>query len=388
MKILHKLLCSFFILFLFLSCKSVSKNNTQIPKNPKDSITLLFAGDIMAHNVNYNMKDYNIIWNDIREEVQSADFAFANLEAPIDSTKKASSYPYFNMPQAYVQSAIDAGFNVFSLSNNHTNDQLLEGMLETQKSADLFTQKESQNGNKVYFSGLKINPESDYSFNIIEKNGWKILFLPITEILNKPIANQYINYVSTSEKKRQLFIEYCKKIKEENPCDLFILSIHANETEYLRSVTKTQNNYYNDLLDSGVDIIFANHAHLIKDRKIIKKNDETKIIMYANGNTISGQRTRPNFSSDNPNSKTDNTGDGLLYKVTFKKNKNKKPEIITTQNIFITTYITPKREYIIKKMDNNFLDYLYENSRIDWAKYIEKRIKINQTDTKEIFECQ
>ena len=38
-----------------------------------------------------------------------------NIEAPIDTTRSASSYPNFNMTQKYVQAAVDAGFDVFSL---------------------------------------------------------------------------------------------------------------------------------------------------------------------------------------------------------------------------------------------------------------------------------
>ena len=53
------------------------------------------------------------------------------------------------------------------------------------------------------------------------------------------------------------------------------------------------------------------------------KNGAQKIIMYANGNTISGQRTNPNFTEKNVDLERDNTGDGLLYLVELKKSPNK-----------------------------------------------------------------
>ena len=111
--------------------------------------------------------------------------------------------------------------------------------------------------------------------------------------------------------------------------------------------------------------------------------------MYANGNTISGQRTKPDFKSEKPIGERDNTGDGLFYKVIFEKdNKTGNIALLETENIFITTYITPERNYVVNKIDDTFINWLYENNLSTWAKYIEKRREINNTYTKEIFEWQ
>lgn len=358
-----------------------------IPQN--DEITLLFAGDIMAHNVNYNMKDYNKIWKDVKHIISDADLSFGNIEAPVDSTKPASSYPNFNMPKKYLEATIDAGFDVFSLSNNHTNDQLLTGIQETIKTTEQIAKSYSEKEQKVYFSGVKETPESPFTYNIIEKNGWKIIFLPVTELLNRPNYATYINYFTPTDEGKAKIIEYIKKIKAENPCDLFILSIHTNEVEYKRSVPETQESFYKDLLAAGVDIIWANHAHVIKDRKVIvnTQTGRDQLIMYANGNTISGQRTKPELPSKNPNSERDNTGDGLLYKVTLKKNDGSL-KIQKAEPIYITTYINTAYEYVIKPLNQDFVKYLYGVPRDDWAKYIERRIKINKDATKDLIEWQ
>ena len=140
----------------------------------------------MAHTVNYAITDYAKIWKDITPLLQSSDLAFANIEAPIDTTKKHSSYPNFNMTYNYVNASITAGFNVFSLCNNHTNDQGLTGIQETAKTTKAL-QTAAKNQNKdIYFSGIKNSPKENFSYNLIEKNGWKVLFLPITELLNRP----------------------------------------------------------------------------------------------------------------------------------------------------------------------------------------------------------
>ena len=361
----------------------------KIPKDdntPRDSITLLFGGDIMAHWQNYVITTYEKIWRDVKYFIQPCDLAFANIEAPIDTTKESSSYPNFNMTQKYVQASVDAGFDVFSLCNNHTNDQALTGIKETIKTTNKITEYEKSMGHKVYFSGLKETPESAFSYNIIERHGWKILFLPITEILNRPDYASYINYVKTDSTSRQDFIKFIRELKAKNPCDLFILSVHAYEPEYTRVVTDEQNQYYKDLLNAGVDVVWANHAHIIKDRKVIvdTKENRDKIIMYANGNTISAQRRNPDLSSKNPNGEWDNTGDGLLYKVTLKKDNKGSVKIQKAEPFFITTYINTANEFVIKPLNQDFVDYLYEVPRNNWAKYIERRIKINQDATKDL----
>ena len=181
-----------------------------------------------------------------------------------------------------------------------------------------------------------------------------------------------------------------KELRAKNPCDLFVISVHTSEPEYTRAITDKQNEFYMNLLDSGADVVWANHAHIIKDRKIVinTKTGRDKLIMYANGNTISGQRTKPELTSKNPNGERDNTDDGLFYKVTFHKEKAGSIKIKKCEPQFITTYINTANEYVIKPLNQDFVDYLNDVPRTNWAKYIERRIKINKEATKDLIEWQ
>ena len=350
------------------------------------SINLLFGGDIMAHSRNYDVADYSDIWKDVKDIIQKGDLAFANIEAPVDATRPVSSFPQFNMNREYVMASIDAGFSVFSLCNNHSNDQGKEGMKETLKSCRIIAEKYKEEGRSLYFSGLKERPDAPFSYNIIEKNGWKILFFPVTESLNSFDSFKYINYISPDPENRKRFAAYLEKLKADVSCDLFILSLHTNEPEYVRAVTDEQRKYYADLIDAGVDIIWANHTHIIKDRELItdKETGREALIMYANGNTISGQRANPNITMENPNTQRDNTGDGLLYEVLVSKDNSGKVRIEKTHPYFITTYITPKKEFLLKPMNAEFIGWLKETGQPKWAGYIERRLKINQTASKDI----
>ena len=375
-----------------------NKSSTDVIINEtpgSSSITLLFAGDIMAHEENYIVDDFSKIWVDVKEIISQADLAFANIESPIDQTKKVSAYPYFNMSKQYAEAAVEAGFDVFSLCNNHTFDKGINGIQETLKSVNEITEKYSTKENPLYFSGTRETYKGEYTYNLIEKNGWKILFLPITEILNLPEARDYVNYSKDTEEGRELLIKYCKSLREKNPCDLFIISFHTSEPEYIRSYKKSQTQLYEKLLEAGVDVVWANHAHIIKDRKIIINTQDgtQKVIMYGNGNTISGQRRAPVLTSKNPNGERDNTGDGLLYKITFTKNNRNsadstesKPKITFAKPIFITTYINTANHFILRKLDDEFINYLYNVNRTEWAEYIKRRKSINEEYTKDLIE--
>lgn len=399
----------FIILFtvLFASCGTTSEiirqpaedtpledlpqESLSLKNQNKDTITLLFAGDIMAHTVNYNITTYEKIWRDVKDVISEPDLAFANIEAPIDTTRSASSWPNFNMTQKYVQAAVDAGFDVFSLCNNHSNDQYKSGMLETLKTMQRITNTTKENsGHDIYYSGLKNPPESPFTYNYFTVSGWRILFLPITELLNRPDSSDYINFVKPDDTSRKAFQKYVTELKAANPCDLFIISVHTSEPEYTRNITEKQNEFYMNLLNCGADVVWANHAHIIKDRKLVvdTKTNRDKLIMYANGNTISGQRTKPELTSKNPTGERDNTGDGLFYIVTLHKENDGSIKIKKCEPYFITTYINTANEYVIKPLNQSFVDYLYDVPRTNWAKYIERRIKINKEATKDLIEWQ
>lgn len=347
-------------------------------------ITLLFGGDVMAHTENYNISSYSKIWASVTDIIKDADFAFANIESPIDTTLPASTYPNFNMTRNYVQAVIDAGFNVFSLCNNHTTDQGISGITNT---GITMSQLAEANNNNIYYSGLKDSADAPFTYNVLEKNGWRIIFLPISEIINKSKGISYMNFQAPTKTNREKLYSYIKEIKEKEKCDLFILSIHTNEPEYIREVTDAQEEYYMTLLDNGVDIIWANHTHLIKNRKVVvdTKTNSDKLIMYANGNTISGQRREPKLTSTWPNGERDNTGDGLLFKVTLVKNEDS-IQIQKAEPIIITTYINTANEFIIKLLDDDFIDYLYSVNRPTWARYITRRKLIDKQETKDLIE--
>lgn len=363
------------VFLLFAACVTTGVNVESPVKDVKkdSSISLLFAGDIMAHTPNFKFKEFDRIWADVKDLVSSADLAFANIEAPVAENIEWSSYPSFNMHQDYIKAAVDAGFDVFSLANNHSNDQLKEGIVATKQYFDSLKSK------NVYGCGLKSKSKGPLTFHLIEKNGYKILFAAITQLLNRPDYNTWIDYYpSTAAKKKQLKDDL-NAIKQQNNHDLFVLSVHCDDPEYVTAVTDERKKFYKELVEEcGINIVWANHPHVIQEWELLEtdRTNGQALIMYANGNTISAQRTNPQFSK--PETNRDFTGDGVFVKVTLSRNEQNKIKINGLEPTFITTYKAPTGQYVIRILDDDLIHSLERSELTQWAKYLKARKNISE----------
>jgi poly-gamma-glutamate synthesis protein (capsule biosynthesis protein) len=361
------------VLFLFFSCATLPANPSSetLPETAAEAIdevlTLTFAGDIMAHDSNTRMDDYSEIYAAITDITLADDLTFANFETPVHSGRPYESYPTFNVKAAYPDAAIAAGFDVFSLANNHTNDQGLEGIQETYK---YFSGKPKG----VYSAGIKGEARKPaLTYQLMDVRGKKILFAAITELLNAPRFTDYIDYIPPTKSSRDQFLLMAQELRQNNPCDLFVLSIHTAEPEYVHTIAPSQRNYYYSLLASGVDIVWANHPHVARGWEFVGEAGTerlSKLIIYSNGNTISGQRRNPQWYA--PATPRDDTGDGYLLCVRVTK------EGIEAQPVYITTHIDDARHFLIKKLDDAFVQKLRDDKKTTQADYYAARKKITE----------
>lgn len=364
---------------LFFSCATSQLQPTIAQKNnsiqhiekthdKKDDFLFLFtfSGDLMAHTVNFNMKDYDIIYADILDVIKNDDFSFTNLETPVTSSRPFESYPTFNVQSSYAKAAIKAGFDVFSLANNHTNDQGLQGIKETQT----FFENERKNG--IYNSGLRTKKNNLYNhdtlnYDIIEKNGIKILFVAYTEIINALQATEYFNYYQYTSSGKKKIKHDLQKVIKNIPHDIMILSVHTYEPEYVRTVTQKRKNWFYELLDCGVDIIWANHPHVSQDWELVATQSKNKLIMYSVGNLISGQQWTLNY--ENPAHEREYTGNSFLFSVLYNKQG-----VIGIEPQLILTYIDKNRQYIIKHFNKKFINSLSQKQN----EYYTQRLTLMQ----------
>lgn len=384
-----KNLLNLFIIFLLIGCAS----NENIPvnyetlfkteKNIPQEITLTFTGDLMAHTNVTRMKDFSIIYKDILYILKNDDLTFTNLETPVVNHLDYENFPNFNVKNEYPLAAINSGIEVFSLTNNHTNDQGLEGIKSTRKFFEDYNDSLIDKSKKVYFAGIKEKSGNDFTYQIIEKNGFKLLFVAFTEVNNSKEYRTWFDNQGTTDKQRTELYKKITSLKKEHSADIFVLSIHCEEPEYVRTVTERRKVFYHNLLDAGVDIIWANHQHVTQEWEVVKSDKtpyKTKYIMYSVGNFLSGQRYRRNYQ--NPEMTREFTGDSFLFQIKFVKNK----EIIYSDNInpiLITNHTDWYGNTMIKVLNQDFIDSLKSQDK----KYYEKRFELmNQIEGKTIWQ--
>ena len=248
-------------------------------------VSMLFMGDFMQHgpqiraakdsNGTYNYQHY---FEYTASLIQNVDFAIANLEVTL-AGPPYSGYPQFCAPDEYAVAIKEAGFDILTTSNNHSNDRGVKGlirtidMLDSLKIRHLGTYKDS------------IERASTYPL-IIEKDEIKIALLNYTYGTNG-LKTKYPNIVNMLDEETIMEdIEMSKKMQ----VDKIIAFTHWGG-EYRSFPDEYQKKWGEWLLSSGVDIVIGGHPHWVQPAEYrIDSLSNEKLIIWSLGNIISNQR--------------------------------------------------------------------------------------------------
>ncbi|MBN1695946.1 MAG: CapA family protein [Spirochaetales bacterium] len=331
---------------------------------PDETLTISFIGDTMAHDVNFVIKNYAVVYENIKDILHSDDLTFSNLEAPVDEKRPYRTYPAFNIHREYVQAVIEGGIEVFSLANNHTLDQGVEGLYQTLGSLLLLR---DSNNMEVYFSGIRGNTKKPFESVEIRKKGWRIGFIAVTQFLNTARSSPYVHMVNYYVKSQaDAFLAFIRK--ESVKYDLFIVSFHAG-IEYKLLPDKVKADYFRQCIDAGAHIVFGHHPHVLQPYEIVGTGNRKRLIMYSMGNFISGQRwCRKPFEPEHYRSYT---GDSLILTVdvTFGRDG---ASVETVTPVLITNHINENREVVVETFENIIRKKLVP----EWSDYYNKRYTI------------
>lgn len=261
-----------------------------------DKITIAAVGDILLHNPLQRKgvkQGFKSLWQEALPYIESATFAYANLEGPIaanvnsnGSVIKAnawnadvySSYPQFNYPPSLAKDLRDSGFDLVSTANNHALDRYSIGIDRTISALN-------QAGLK--FCGTRVRSSNDSRVAIMEKGNWKVAWISCTEMTN-----------GFNDRYRQVL--YCYKSIDKNwimntihdlknKVDAIIISPHWGN-EYQTYPTKTQQYFARQMLDAGATAVIGSHPHVLQPmEKYITKDGRATLIAYSLGNFVSYQ---------------------------------------------------------------------------------------------------
>ncbi|MBO4874909.1 MAG: CapA family protein [Bacteroidales bacterium] len=246
-------------------------------------ISLLFAGDLMQHDLQFKMAlqddgtyDYSECFQYVKHEIESADIAVANLETTL-AGPPYHGYPNFSSPDKYLVDCKAAGFDIMLTANNHTCDRRQQGLERTIRVMDSVG---------IQHLGTYLDTasfEQNYPL-LIEKNGFRIAMLNYTYAINgaKVHAPNIVNRIDTA--KISIDIEKAKSMEP----DAIIAFMHWG-TEYMLEPDISQKKLADWLFNKGVTHIIGGHPHIVEPIEIRTDSitGEKHILAYSLGNFIS-----------------------------------------------------------------------------------------------------
>lgn len=287
-------------------------------KRESQEVSLVMAGDILLHDpVTESGKlpdgtyNYEHMFVQVQEMVQSADMAFVNQEVILGGKELGlSGYPAFNGAYEVGDALAKAGFDVVLHATNHALDKGKKGILNC-------INYWRNNHSEMAVLGIYDN-QADYDKNcyISEKNGMKIAVLNYTYGTNGISLPSGMPYAVSllKEEKVKADLE-----RAEAEADFTIVCPHWG-IEYSHETSAEQKKWAKFMAGHGADLIIGTHPHVIQPVEWVEGEAGNKaLVYYSLGNFI-------NATSGSGAGTTDRMV-GALAKVTLHKNKDGKVEI-------------------------------------------------------------
>lgn len=302
---------------LLCSCTMAAEQNAQTNSDSIEiaprSITLLFAGDLMQHGVQYKAAlaagggkhyDYEECFRYVKEEIHSADVAIANFETTL-AGGEPSTYPHFNSPDSYLTACKDAGFDILLTANNHSVDTGAKGIRRTIERMDA----EGIPHIGTYVDKEERNREYPYMLDTL---GFRIALLCYTYGTNGiavPKPN-IVNVIDTVQIRKDI-----QRARQQNP-DCIIAFVHWGVEHALLPNTQ-QKTLADWMFRAGIDHVIGGHPHVVQPIEMREYpsaggTKDKHLLVYSLGNFISNM-PKPN-----------NDG-GLMVKMTLTKEFEKMP---------------------------------------------------------------
>jgi len=338
-----------------------------------EKLVFTFAGDLMAHTPNFKMKGYERIYEGVREILLEDDLSFVNLEAPVDDSGPYQTFPQFNVKSEYVWPAIAAGFDVFSLANNHSWDRYSKGVQETLKAMQgLAVRSERELARKIVYSGLKTTEENKKALPLrLERfmyRGIRVGFVAIAEYINFPHNDGSVYFVDYNIATQQNAFLQWLNIESKN-VDLCIVSVHGG-VEYETKPRASMKTFAAGLADAGADIIWAHHPHVLQPWYTANNSAGGQyLVLPSMGNFISGQPY--GAGPDSWKRDRSRTGDSALFRLTLEVDYSKSPLAITMKGfepVMISHFTTSDGGVIVRTFGD-----LLVNTQAAWNTYYQKR---------------
>jgi poly-gamma-glutamate synthesis protein (capsule biosynthesis protein) len=245
----------------------------------EEVFTLIAGGDIMLSR---GISKYLDLFGSrypflgIRNEIIGHDIAFANLETPI-SSRGTRFYPnkgiYFRADPSVIDGLLFAGFDIFSLGNNHCLDW---GSTALQDTMDILKY------NGFEFSGAGTTWHDAFYPAVLDINGTRVAIISINDIYPFEVRESDGRSMFTLTYDAKKLLHEIKTLEQKY--DIIIASVHAG-IEYISKPELSKVDMMRNLIDCGIDVVLGSHPHVIQGIEVYGDG----LIAYSLGNLIFDQ---------------------------------------------------------------------------------------------------
>ena len=355
--------------------------------------TILSTGDLLMHKKVINSGkqedgsyDFESIFRYIAPYTRAADYSVANLETTLCGTDHGFAYsgnPKFNCPDALVDSAKDAGFDMLLTANNHSMDTTIVGFkrtLEVVREKGLATlgtylNAEEQKWTMLDINGIKIGLMCFCYSDGFAKSGNPVLNyneVPEPGILSYFTYDKLPEFYATAQ-------QYLDEMRSAG-AEATLVYMHWGE-EYKMTANSDQQAMAQQLCDMGVDAIVGSHPHVLEPVDLLqstKDPDHATVVLYSLGNAVSNQRREEMTTF-----KSGETEDGALFSITFAKDSTGEVRLDSVE--LIPTWVnlnanSGKTEYNIIPLDTSIATEWEERFNLTDVQMLNAKASLTRTN--------
>ena len=202
----------------------------------------------------------------VKEYLASDDLTIANLEVVLTEQNKHKDimYPLRAAPD-HVNILLEGSIEVVNTVNNHCMDYLRQGYLDSLAVLD--------EAGIARFGSVSYGMANGFDDLLVrDVNGIRFGFVGMTYPQSGDTPN---------------LIKRIRKLKEENGCDIVIVSLHWGRETYLTQ-SAGQVTMAKQLIDGGADVIYGHHPHVLQPMLFY----QGKPIMFSTGNFTFGTMSK------------------------------------------------------------------------------------------------
>lgn len=251
------------------------------PSPPEPTtITVAAAGDLLIHepvaaraleNGGGERHDFEPMLARVEPVISEADLAICQMETPM-TRAPPTGFPVFNAPPELAEAVAASGFDACGTASNHSLDQGLEGIEETNRTL-------ARAG--LEHAGTSASRGESERTTMLEAADVQVAFLSYTEMTNGiPLPEPWsVNLTEPRE-----ILADARRAREAG-AEVVIVNLHAGE-EYSPSPSASQRKLARTLTRSeDVTAIVGQHVHVPQPIDAVNG----KVVVYGEGNLLSNQ---------------------------------------------------------------------------------------------------